>query len=84
MKGVAGRRIRGGIAGGFCESLRVCGFGILGGSEGDSIGRKRDGYKLGCGREARLKGDVDLVGCAGAACIGALGFGWGVGIKYLS
>lgn len=49
---------------------RVCDFGL--GGRRDSIGRKSDGYKLEFWR-ARLKSDVDLVECAGAACIGALG-----------
>lgn len=55
---------------GGCEDGEVGWFWVLG--EEDSIGRKRDGYKLGFWR-ARLRGDVDLVECAGAACIGAWG-----------
>lgn len=69
MKGVAERRIRGAIVGG-CEDNKVGWFWVWGENRIQLGGRA--GYKLGVWR-ARLKGDVDLVECAGAACIGAWG-----------
>lgn len=59
MKGVAGRRIRGAIAGGFVRIEGVW-FWVLGERRGIQLGGRRDGYNLGFWSEARLKGDVDF------------------------